>query len=186
MRHVHALALLLVAAPLASRATSITYDIALPPASGATFTGTITTDAATGTLQTADILSWNIELRDGGRSLNLTPSDSAEQIIGTSNVSATSTALHFNFGGPIGSEFLIQDPDVGSSSQNLFCIQTTGCTGVGQDNYQMFIGGTVASSPGFGTDITFATAPAVPLPAAAWLLLSGLGGLGLYARKRGA
>ena len=186
MKHVHALALLLVAAPLASRATTITYDLALPAASGATFTGTITTDGASGTLQTADILSWNIELRNGAQSLNLTPSDSAEQIIGTSNVSATSTALHFNFGGAISSEFLIQDPDVGSGSQNLFCIQTTGCTGVGQNNYQMVIGGTVVSSPGFGTNITFATAPAVPLPAAVWLLLSGLGGLGVLLRTRAA
>jgi hypothetical protein len=60
--------------------------------------GTIETDGTTGTLAASDILGWNLVLSDGlGDSFDITNENSTPSVTGTA-LTATASALQFNFG----------------------------------------------------------------------------------------
>lgn len=116
------------------RADPITYQVTQGPfgLDGATVSGTVQTDGTIGTLASTDILNWNVVVTDGlGGSFDLMNANSALSLNGTA-VTATATALQFNFGSapPLGTlgDFEILDaangwgwelalPSVGTTSE---------------------------------------------------------------------
>jgi hypothetical protein len=91
--------LALVLGSLASRGADITYYVDQTIGAGSV-TGDIVTDGTTGTLFSANIVSWNLELNDGTATFDLSgpTSESVVSVDGT-DLSATLTELLFNFGG---------------------------------------------------------------------------------------
>jgi len=81
--------------------SNITYDVDQTAGAG-TVTGFIVTDGATGVLGTSDILDWNLLLNDGFTTFDLFgPLSGSNSQVGVSgsDLSATATALSFNFSG---------------------------------------------------------------------------------------
>jgi len=150
-------------------------------------TGTIVTDGATGTLAQADILDWNLLLNDGSGTFTLlgplSGSNSAVLLLGT-DVTATLSALLFNFSGPPGA-LLIQYPGIGSG-MDFWCLESANinCTGAGVgetvDVNSPFPGQHVALQ---GNLVFATTGNGVPEPGTLALLGVALAGLG-FARKR--
>jgi hypothetical protein len=94
-----------------------------------TETGTLTTNGTIGVLTASDIVSWNITLTDQGNpayDLTLTPSNSGiPELIGT-GLTASATALNFNYG-DAGSEFAIQGTQYGFfSGYQYVCFSASG------------------------------------------------------------
>ena len=122
----------LVAASLAicglsatGKASPITYSVDRTVGAGSVI-GTIETDGATGVLSASGVLAWDLELNGVSASFNLTsgpPPNSAVVVTG-SDLTATATALSFNFSGTDGGYFLIQD-GLFSGSQ-YYCDQALG------------------------------------------------------------
>jgi hypothetical protein len=80
-------------------------------------TGTITTDGATGILSASDILAWSLTLEGVGASYDLASTDAnANKYVIGNDLTATPTAIYFNFSGTTGDQFLLQDgPEVGNT-----------------------------------------------------------------------
>ncbi len=152
-----------------------------------TVVGTITTDGKIGALETADILGWNLELKDNIRpslDFTLTPANSGIWFDTGDGLSATATALSFDFS-KAGAVFIIQgtSPHGFSSGFNYFCFQaTTGPCLQGETIVPDYY----ATDGVLATGLT-GTVPlkgAVPEPGAWALMLTGFGGLGAVARAR--
>jgi len=99
-----------IVAPTVLRADDITYSVNLTVGAGSVI-GTITTDGTIGTLATSDILDWNLILNDGTTTVTLTgpPAPHISTEISGSDVTATATALSYNFSGPNFDFFIIED-----------------------------------------------------------------------------
>jgi len=101
-----------------------------------TVTGTITTDGTIGVIQSSDILSWNLDLIDNlnpAYDVVLTPSNSGIVFDTGNGLTASATALSFNFS-DAGAEFAIQGTTHGFySGYQYFCFQaTTGACATGE------------------------------------------------------
>ncbi len=132
-------------------------------------------------------------LLDGQVNMGAYPTDYAEDLNGSypwavfvELVNGTSWQARGAFAVPVG-----QVP-VGTVSSFFFSIDTTGVPGPGTySGLNVFREAVVDSSlSGYSTvaiasagTLTIADTSTVPLPAAAWLLLSGLGGVGYFVRK---
>jgi hypothetical protein len=98
------------------------------------------------------------------------------------------TAISFSYGSYLDSSTPVT---VTLSTGDTFALKTPANAGV-DTNFVGFTSSTPIASVDFaeqgnGFDVTgfeLASATSVPLPAAAWLLLSGLGGLGLVSRRK--
>lgn len=206
------LAMVLVCASTSSMA-QITYDVNVvgpPNPSYGTYAvepeqivGTITVAPnSMGPLAANDVLGYTFSSVPGDPiSLSLSGNASDVQCLETCGVAASATALTSYETPPVGSNVL--------SEGMVFSNQNVNFSDPAYVFYMQFISNTGSiqgvSFPSPGFDIatentgpafpygwslpigsTIGTTSTVPLPAAVWLLLSGLGGLGVFARKRRA
>jgi hypothetical protein len=176
------------------RAANITYEINRT-VSGGTVTGSITTDGVIGTLVTADILGFDLELQDGfGLTLDLTgptagPPVEGVEILG-SDLTASATALSFNYDGTDGGLFLIQENGFGNGN-TYYCDgafdQATCIAGDEADVPGSSLGGHPQFANRAG-NIELGSVPdsgsPTPEPASVILTSTSLLCLALFARKR--
>jgi hypothetical protein len=169
----------------------ITYSINDTVGAG-TVTGSITTDGFLGTLQTSDIIDWNLVLTNGsGTTLDLTgPSAIAPieevKVVGSS-LTASSTNLSFDFGGA--GYLLIQQNGLNNGG-TYFCDAGAGspCTADGESDFPGLVFSANQQFVPRSGDISIGTAAdlgsTVPEPSSVFLLSGALLGVGLLARKR--
>jgi hypothetical protein len=174
-----------LAAPLVSNAASITYDVSWRDGTGDSLTGTITTDGTLGSIGVGDINAWAFT------SLGSQPFSSSSALAGASlnfngstTLVATSTTLSFDFQDTSAFDRVLFDVNTSTgnnTSVGLFsqAWETDGAYG---ETWQKQGNLSIQVSP--SSDV-IATAP-VPLPASTWLILSGVGGLGVFARRKRA
>jgi hypothetical protein len=183
--HLSSLALLALAAfgsaGAAVWAAPITYTLADLGVSGAQATGTITTDGAIGILTASDITSWNIALIDGvgHTGVTLTPIDSTFAYGNNfptprNPLTATATALNFNFSDSFPSDFVSFNGPLGQS----VCYGNGACLFAASADYMVVAveQGTFTSAALTGTQaIATAAAPtsSTPEPSSA-ILVSGV------------
>jgi hypothetical protein len=141
-RTTHHFALVLITAitaPWAAARASIVYTIdqtgttpivsSEPSPLSDTVSGSITTDGTIGILHPSNILSWDLGITDNFNAsydVVLTPSNSTLVEDLGSGLTASATALSFNFS-DVGAEFLIQGTTHGAfSGYQYFCFSATG------------------------------------------------------------
>lgn len=190
---------LLALAPLQGAfAASVVYNMNRIVNDG-TISGTITTDGATGILQSSNIIDWNLTIN----------ADSDEQTVGqllgplsgnnsnfnffpSSALSAMNngsiSTLSFDFGTPFSETFQLATPNyevtwqmqAGEPFQDELIRELQTLSGDTIQSYKFH--GPVTLT--LGTANLASTVSQVPLPASGWLLLSGLGALGLVKRRK--
>jgi len=164
----------------AAGAAPITYTVDLTIGAGGV-EGSVTTDGTIGVLDEVNFLDWTLELTEGAQSFTLLgplSGNNSDVLVSGTAATATATGLFFNFDG---SGFvLFQNPNIGSG-QNWFCIETGSCNN-NTDTFNVRVGasGLEVSAAQSGV-VQWASAEAVPAPAA--LALFGLG-LGLLAWRQ--
>jgi hypothetical protein len=189
------LLLFAAAAPAVLRATDITYTVHDTVGTG-TVTGTIVTDGTIGTLASGNFIDWDLVLTDSTGSADLLGPLSGNNsfiYIGTffqdysNNVTATATALQFDFNGN-GGVMNIYGPTCSPAEWTLsaYELEST-CNGtrgnaMGIASNDPSGGGTYSPETG---EVTFATvATAAPEPGTFGLMLIGLASSGLMMTLR--
>ena len=169
-------------------AAPITYDVDQTIDAGSVI-GTIQTNGATGVLDSADIIGWNLELNGVGASINLTNSNSVVDDTG-SDVTATANDLLFNYSGTDNGFLVFQ--------VNLFSGNEYYCNAVTTQGFDCAPGASVVpqsfSDPSAQYDETrtgnqiigtVAAVSAVPEPSTLSVMLLGLAGIALALQARG-
>jgi hypothetical protein len=153
-----------------------------------TVSGTITTDGTIGAIQSSNIVSYNLELTDNLRpafDFDLTPADSGIWFDTGNGLSASATALSFNFS-DADAVFIIQGiPPIGhgfSSGFNYFCFQaTSGPCIQGETIVPDYFAQDGVSATGLVGTVPLS---GVPEPATWAMMLLGFGSLGAVMRSR--
>ncbi len=198
------LATLMFLVPVVATASPVTYDFtgAVTGSNGifsnlaldSTFSGTYTFDLAAATSETTySTGSWIAESAAESGSLVFSTTAEVDGVTFASNPNAsallqsesgTEVSLHGSEGTSIvESSFSLTDPESTPTSSGLPPYQlTTYADGDGEiSSPEGSVYYRIATWDGSPTDWN-GTAPPVPLPGTAWLLLSGLGGFGVFAR----
>jgi hypothetical protein len=183
---------------LATQARATVYDIIAP--SGVPISGTITTDGNTSTLSASDITSWQInQTLDTVHFLSfLNPTNSAVSLTGGA-LSATATALDFNFGDAPASLLKFESPNFFGGSGGLslqFCDAGSVCTNqvaATSSSVEILVliapgccSTSTGSAPNNGIVEIGAAEPVtgVPEPSTWAMMLLGFVGLGFLAYRR--
>jgi hypothetical protein len=150
-----------------------------------TIVGTITTDGTLGVLQSSNILSWNLQLNDNlrpGYDVDLTPANSGIWYDTGNGLTASATALSFNFS-DAGAGFIIQGTTYGfSSGYQYFCLQaTTGACIAGETIVPDYYAVDGVSATGLSGSVPLS---GVPEPATWAMMLLGFAGVGFEAYRR--
>ncbi len=167
-------------------AAPITYDVDQTIGAGSVM-GTIQTNGATGVLDSADIIGWNLELNGVGASINLTNSNSVVDDVG-SDVTATANDLFFNYSGA-DNGFLVFQVVLFSGNEYY-------CNAVTSQGFDCAPGASVVpqshSDPSAqfelrtGNQIIGTVPSAVPEPSTLSVMLLGLAGIALAYRLQRA
>jgi hypothetical protein len=179
-----ALALLTTLIRPVSASADITYAINVTAGVGSV-TGTVTTDGTLGILGTGDFIAWDLNLNGNGASTTITSADvgRAVLVLGT-DVSATASALYFNYSGLDNGILVFQD--------HLFSGETYWCNST-STNYYCDQGVSIAPESAFSSSFVnvgetgnqiIGSAPA-PVPGAGLAGLAFLMLAGLLTRARG-
>jgi hypothetical protein len=161
--------------------SATTSDPTGNPAQSDTVSGSITTDGTIGTLESSDIVTWNLDLidnLDSADDYDLTPANSA-LVEDTGNaLSATASSLYFDYSGS--GEFLIQANDPGAySGYHYFCFSTGGACLAGETIAPDYYSGdgvvlTGGSAPTGNQSLAPPSTSAVPEPSSYAFLITGL------------
>jgi hypothetical protein len=155
-------------------------------------TGTITTDKDNGVLDLADILSWSLTISGpAGPSFTLTPSNSVTPILTGQDLTASPTALNYDFSDSnvaTAGKFVFQDNGSSAPAGGLiaWCGVGTGCDITFNVNLFYPNGNFTFDGVSPSGDPEIATIQSVsqtPLPAALPLFGAGLGLMGLFGRR---
>jgi len=143
-----------------------------------TVDGTITTDGTIGVIGPGDVVSWNLDLIDGLNSANdfdLTPANSTLVEDTGSALSATATALIFNYSGS--GEFLIQGNAHGAySGYSYFCFSTGGACLAGETISPQYVYNDGVVATGAAAPVgpqPLAPSSSVPEPSTCGLIIAG-------------
>ena len=160
----------------------------------ASINGFIETNGTTGTLASTDITDWNLVLTNGATTLDLkgplsgnTSVDLDSDLMG--DLTATATALSFNFGATNGGFLLFQSPGLFGTGEQYYCVAasnlSTPCV-AGEDIVPISIlDPTYAHSGALaGDEIIARLSSPVPEPGTALLLSTMLLAVGFAAGKR--
>jgi hypothetical protein len=176
-----ALALTAMLTPTVLRAADITYTVDETVGAGIV-TGSITTDGTIGTLDTADIVNWDLTLNDGSNPtfdlLGPTSGDNSQEIVEGSDLTATATQLLFDFSGSDDGYFLLENSVIGDDGPFVCYTATTDCSGapVGVNLDVLSPETNIVYTELSGTDVIAGSAGVVgtPEPSTAFLLLMGI------------
>jgi hypothetical protein len=174
-----------VAAVLAATpAAAVVYNINVGDSTlGAV--GFIETDGTIGTINSGNIVDWKFDLADNGVNFTLNGAANSGKLVQGSTLTATASALFFNFSGNGLAGF--QNPFIGSGI-NFICFAGNSLCGGGTNRISI-------STSTFGDGIdksglqqigTAAGTPAVPEPSSWVMLIAGFGLVGAVARRRAA
>jgi hypothetical protein len=192
VRFVLPIALVFIMLPTIVRA-DIQYNVNLSIGTG-TVTGTITTDGNTGTLGLSDFTDWNLTIKDGVVTANLTgPSSGNNSTVSLngSAVSATASNILFDFSSPASSNaYFFFENVVGPV--NFVCFGGGGAGGYSANcangqagNVEAFeLNGGDNQSVLLTGNLPIATAAPAATPEPSSLLLFGSGVLGLIGAVR--
>jgi hypothetical protein len=181
-----------------SQAQATVYNIVAP--SGVPINGTITTDSVLGTLSASDITSWQInQTLDTVHFLSfLNPTNSAVSLTGGA-LSASATALDFNFGDTTASLLTFESPNFFTGGGGLslqfcdagsVCTNQNGATSSSVEILVLIAPGSASTSTGSSSNNgtvaigTAAPVAGVPEPSTWAMMLLGFAGIGFMAYRR--
>jgi len=121
-----ALASIAALSPVALRASEITYLVNEAVGAGSV-TGFITTDGTLGTLGTANIVNWDLNLNNGSGGTFELLSSNSQKLINGADLTATASQLLYNYSNGDGGLFLLENSVIGDGGPAVCWANSSSC-----------------------------------------------------------